>query len=116
LESGFAFNNGVFVLSQGLGTITTTDGVTWKPGPATFYRRIVSAGAAFLGSSGDSVATSRDGVIWQTAFSLPNSVGALFPALGKSNDQWLAGGASGSLYSSADGQTWNAIVGPIDYS
>lgn len=115
-ESGFAFHNGVFVLSQGGGTITTSDGANWNFGPNIFYRKITATDSGFVASSGDSLAISADGIHWQTTLSIPNNSGALFPAVAKLNNMWLAGGASGALYGSTDGQTWNAIVGPVDYS
>lgn len=116
LESGFAFSKGVFVLSQRSGTISTTDGVNWTGGAGTFYRKIVSTDDGFIASSNDSLAVSADGMTWEPRVSIPNISGVLFSAIGKLNQRRVAGGANGLLYASNDGETWNAVVNPVDYS
>jgi hypothetical protein len=114
--ASLAFNNGIFVLNASYVVATSPDGAHWTNISGNSYRRIFAVGDRFFASAWPGLASSSNGVNWQTVISPPDTPEMRFNCVGKFGDHWLAGGFGGLLYTSSNGVDWEAVSKPIDYS
>lgn len=119
LSGYIAYGSGLYVVGPGVASVnvaSSPDGLTWttRTMPSSEVWRFGSDGTNFLAvvAASTSTAVSSNGAAWSSATALPSSLFNLHQPI-KVGGLWIvAGNASTTYYTSADGVAWAARTLP----